>query len=124
MSGKPYPEGIAEIREHLRTMSALALEAKRLSAEREQIDARLVVINDENFAAWKAAFALVGKMDVTQSGNFGHEGRFSYFLRELVAPTEAPEAQHIAAEYVAPPGSHGHTRCVPPPAPTPGVKNG
>ncbi len=113
MSGRPYPEGIAEIRAQLRTMSALAIERTRLIDERKRIDLRLSAIADEDTKAWRAAFTLIGKMDVTYSGNLGYELRLSYFLRELVAPTEHP-VPTPKAEVLQP------APCAIPPPPAPG----
>lgn len=92
MSGQPEPTKISEVRRSLireatieDRLRQVAIEANRLKEERQSLVDELGALRT---ARWK----MMTSMDLTSSGNYGHEQRMDVFLMELVQPVVKPEA--------------------------------
>lgn len=93
MSGRPYPEGVQRVLVLLETEAQLVDEANRLRETIASAEKRLKSVDSEYGKANVERTKLMAQMDLAHSGNFGYEGRMSWFLRELVRQTKeaAPE---------------------------------
>ena len=83
MSGKPYPEGVAQVREAVATMAysqQKAAELGKIIAEQQAEKER----HESNYqTAKEGLFRLMREMDVESRGSAGWEGRFGWFIAEL-----------------------------------------
>jgi hypothetical protein len=91
MSGKPHAEGVAKVIGLLSITEALNAEAQALRPKVQ----RLQAVEAEMKENAKQLLALLQSMDVEQTGNFGWESRFGWFLaemrRQIVASAPKPE---------------------------------
>jgi len=83
MSGKPYPEGVAEFKEAWTAMSNAALRANVLAIEVAARNKEIAELNEVYASNKKKLFTLMKDMDIASDGNFGYEGRMTWFLVEL-----------------------------------------
>lgn len=83
MSGKPYPEGVGNLRETLTRIRELEEEAARLNREVAERNARLKAIDEEYTRCIAAVTESMAKMDVASNHNAGWERRVVWFLAEL-----------------------------------------
>lgn len=89
MSGKPNSTEI----------TALLMNIQRINGLRDSIKRRVSLIESENKAVeserdevnqlLKKCDALISGMDVRTDGNYGFEGRYHWFLLELVSQAES-----------------------------------
>lgn len=84
MSGRPYPEGVAEVIENLETIAKLESEIEELEPRVRADVARLKVVRDALAETMRLVESRLEKMDVTRTGNFGWPGRFGWLLGEFM----------------------------------------
>lgn len=91
MSGKPWPDGVTQAMALIQRKAALEAEASKL---RPQV-ARLEKVEEEWATAAEALQKLLTSMDISadQKGNWGWEGRFAWFLEEMVRQARAPQSE-------------------------------
>lgn len=89
MSGKPYPEGVADFRAALKEMSEAAEVSARLQSEITNARLELDRANEAYQKAKETLFRLMKEMDVESSHNYGWEGRISWFFVELYKQEKA-----------------------------------
>lgn len=89
MSGKPYPEGVANFMDALKEMSDAAEESTRLQSVISATQARLTENREAYQKAKEAIFKLMRDMDVESNGNYGWEGRIIWFFIELYKQEKA-----------------------------------
>lgn len=83
MSGKPSPEGVQLFRVLLKTMSIASKLQDNLMKEISNRKEELETASISYQGARVKLFELMEKMDISENGNFGYEGRMSWFLVEL-----------------------------------------
>lgn len=94
MSGKPYPEGIGEMRAALSHIHALqcmvAQKHEEAIALKAKIEAAVATISEEK----AKVIGLMRDMDIAANGNFGWEWRVLWALTELVSQTSTHAREH------------------------------
>lgn len=98
MSGRPNPEGVTKIINLMEQRTKLANEASTL----RQMVARLKDVEEAHAKATRDLWATMDAMDLTSSGNFGHEGRMLWFLDELRRQTLAEVSRYTGLTVAAP----------------------
>lgn len=85
MSGKPSPEGVTKAIELLKLID----ESNGTVTAADRVLAQATKDRDEaatlHASASMELWALMTSMDLTDLGNYGHTGRMTWFLTELVA---------------------------------------
>lgn len=87
MSGRPWPEGVAELRRCAVIVRECDLEADRLRGIIAEANAAIKTAEYARSVAAKRSCELLTKMDCQPGGNFGSEARLVWLLAELVTPS-------------------------------------
>lgn len=96
MSGKPNPTEVTALLLNMREMNRLRdAIATRSELIQHQHDMRAKEIAEQT-DLWRKSKALIEGMDVHTEGNYGFEGRYHWFILELVR--QAAEAGRLDAQ--------------------------
>jgi len=83
MSGKPNPEGVAQVVALLDRCAACDEEIDELQERIARDTARVRTLTGNRDGAWAEHLALMRQMDVDSPGNTGFERRAAWFLVEM-----------------------------------------
>ncbi len=95
MSGKPSPKGAERVISLIQSTLASEVERLQLTTEADLLLERKAILDSSVARAKRELSDLLTSMDVDSPGNSGWEGRFTWFIAEVIRQTTKEEKTHF-----------------------------